>query len=70
MDQPDIQKHLNAQVARLVMELATALAVIEHQETKIAALTERDKHVRETGDSGSVDGARSADGPRRGVSHG
>lgn len=62
MAQPDIQKHLNAQVARLVMELATAHAVIEHQETQIAAL-ERDKSDRETvAAGGSQHGARGADG--------
>lgn len=34
-DAPDIQKHLNAEVARLVMELATAKAIIEHLERQI-----------------------------------
>ena len=33
---PDIQKHLNAELARLFLELATAKAVIEHLEQSLA----------------------------------
>lgn len=52
---PDIQKHLNAQVARLVMELATALAVIEDLEKSLAAA--------KAGGRGTPDGAQGVDGP-------
>ena len=35
MNGPDIQKHLNAELARLFMELATAKALIEWLESQI-----------------------------------
>ena len=54
MDAPDIQKHLNAEIARLVMELATAKAVIEQLEKSLAEV--------KAGGSGTPNGAQGADG--------
>lgn len=60
---PDIQKHVNAQIARLVLELATAHAVIESLEGQRAARAAQGVPERDAV-GGSVDGAQGADGPR------
>lgn len=54
MDTPDISKHLRDMVGGLVLELATAKAVIEQQDKALAEA--------KAGDGGSPHGARGADG--------
>jgi hypothetical protein len=61
-DTPDIQKHFDAQIVRLMGELATAKALIEVLEKSLAeAKASRGAEIR--------NGAQSADGPV-GASHG
>lgn len=68
MKGPDIQKHVNAQVSRLVMELATAHAVIEQLEAQIVQQTSSPSG--EASGSERPNGARGADGSGTGEHHG
>lgn len=53
---PDVGKHLRDLIGGIVMELATAKALIEAQEQALAEANAR---------RGSPDGAQSADGPAK-----